>query len=135
MRKTIIAFLFSACAPVTMAYAQHMNEPDSPCAGVVITSDLTNCLSKANEKADSQLNAQCRSLQKLLDPADRQRLTAAERLWVQYRDANCSAEQELYAEGTARYPAYYGCLEAMTRARIKELKITYAVTLKDEPSN
>jgi len=118
-----------------MGHAQHMNEPNSPCAGIVITSDLTSCLSKAREKTDAQLNAQYTSLHKRLDPADRQRLTAAERSWVQYRDANCSAEQELYAEGTARYPAYYGCLEAMTRARIKELKITYAVKLKDEPSN
>lgn len=132
MRKTVIALLFlGASAQITALHAQHMNEPDSPCAGVVITTDLTSCLSKAKEKANAQLDALYTNLRNRLDPPDKQRLTAAERLWIQYRDANCSAEQELYGEGTGRYPAYYGCLEAMTRARIKELKITYAVKLKD----
>ena len=135
MRKIVIALLLSASAPLTSIYAQHMNEPNSPCAGVAITSDLTNCLSKAKESADARLNALYTKLRKSLDSPDRKRLVTAERLWVQYRDTNCSAEQELYGEGTGRYPAYYGCLEAMTRARIEELKITYAVKLKDEPSN
>jgi len=116
MRQIVNALLLGASA---LLYAQHMNEPDSPCAGIVVTSDLTSCLSKAKEKADARLNALYTKLRKSLDSPDRQRLVAAERLWVQYRDANCSAEQELYGEGTGRYPAYYGCLEAMTRARIK----------------
>ena len=66
----------------------------------------------------------------LIAPTDKQRLTGAERLWVQYRDANFSAERELDGEGTGCYPAYYGCLKAVARARIKEPKITCAMTLR-----
>lgn len=44
--------------------------------------------------------------------------------------SNCSAERDLYEGGTAASPAYLGCLEAMTRARTKELAVTYAVKLK-----
>ena len=55
---------------------------------------------------------------------------AAQRLWIQYRDATCSAERDLYEGGTAAAPAYLAWLEAMTRARTKELVITYAVKLK-----
>ena len=130
MRKIVIAHLLSTSAPLSSIYAQHMNEPDSPCAGVAVTSDLTSCLSKAEESAAAQLNALYTKLRKSLDSPDRKRLVTAERLWVQYRDANCSAEQELDGDGTGRYPAYYGRLEAMTRTRIEELKITYAVKLK-----
>jgi uncharacterized protein YecT (DUF1311 family) len=65
-----------------------------------------------------------------LDAADGQRLVAAQRLWIQYRDANCSAERDLYEGGTAASPVHLACLEAMTRARTKELAVTYAVKLK-----
>jgi uncharacterized protein YecT (DUF1311 family) len=55
---------------------------------------------------------------------------ATQRLWIQYRDANCTAERDLYDGGTAASPAYLACLEAMTRARTRELAVTYAVKLK-----
>jgi len=55
---------------------------------------------------------------------------SAQRLWIQYRDSNCAAERGLYNGGTAASPAYLACLEAMTRARTKELAVTYAVKLK-----
>jgi uncharacterized protein YecT (DUF1311 family) len=110
--------------------AQHMNERDSPCADVVVTADLANCLAKARDAADEKLNVAYKQLRGKLDVADGQRLVAAQRLWIQYRDANCVAERDLYESGTASTPAYLACLEAMTRARTKELTITYAVKLK-----
>ena len=110
--------------------AQHMNEKDSPCADTVVTVELANCLAKARDAADAKLNAVYKQLRGKLDAADGQRLVAAQRLWIQYRDANCSAERDLYEGGTAASPAYLACLEAMTRARTKELAVTYAVKLK-----
>lgn len=112
------------------ACAQHMNEKDSPCANVVVTVELTNCLAKARDTADAQLNAVYKDLRGKLDAADGQRLVATARLWIQYRDANCTAERDLYASGTASSPAYLACLEAMTRERKRELTVTYAVKLK-----
>ena len=121
------AAIFAAHVPVK---AQHMNEKDSPCANVLVTVVLTNCLAKARDAADGQLNATYNELRRKLDSADAQRLVAAQRLWIQYRDANCTAERDLYAGGTAASPAYLACLESMTRARTKELAVTYAVKLK-----
>jgi Lysozyme inhibitor LprI len=57
-------------------------------------------------------------------------LTKTQRLWIQYRDANCSAERDLYEGGTAKYAVYFACLESLTRERTRELQITYAVRLK-----
>jgi uncharacterized protein YecT (DUF1311 family) len=50
----LIATLLAANSP---SRAQHMNEKDSPCATVVVTVDLANCLAKAGDVADAQLNA------------------------------------------------------------------------------
>jgi len=123
----LLLFLFGAPAP---ARAQHMNEPDSPCADVVVTSDLVDCLAKAKDKADSELNAVYKDVRKHLDGDELKHLVETQRIWISYRDANCSAERELYDGGTGAYPAYLACVEAMTRARTKELRVTYAVRLK-----
>jgi uncharacterized protein YecT (DUF1311 family) len=107
-----------------------MNEKESPCVSVLVTVDLANCLAKARDVADAQLNAAYKNLRGKLGAADEQRLVATQRLWVQYRDSNCAAERDLYEGGTAASPAYLACLEAMTRARTKELTVTYTVRLK-----
>jgi uncharacterized protein YecT (DUF1311 family) len=115
---------------VIPATAQHMNQKESPCANVVVTVDLARCLSNAKDPADVRLNSVYNKTHERLDASDAQRLQAAQRLWIQYRDANCSAERDLYAGGTASGPAYLACLEAMTRARAKELEIMYVVKMK-----
>lgn len=110
--------------------AQHMNEKDSPCAKFFVTAGLVSCLAKAKDVADVRLCRAYKNLRERLDPADLQRLVVTQRLWIQYRNANCTAERELYAGGTAASPAYLACLEAMARARTQELAVTYALALK-----
>jgi uncharacterized protein YecT (DUF1311 family) len=124
---SLIAAVLTANVPLL---AQHMNEKDSPCADVVVTVNLANCLAKARDAADAQLNTVYKSVRARLDAAEVQQLISAQRLWIQYRDVNCVAERDLYGGGTATGPAYLACLEAMTRARTKELRVTYAVRLK-----
>jgi uncharacterized protein YecT (DUF1311 family) len=123
--------LFILVVAASPCRAQHMNEPDSPCAGVVVTSDLVSCLSKAKDASDAKLHAVYQSLRKKLEGEDADNLLETQRIWLKYRDANCSAERALYEGGTAKYPAFLACIEAMTRTRTKELQITYAVRLKD----
>jgi len=130
MPRKILMLVVAVLASSVHVLAQHMNEKDSPCADVAVTADLAKCLIKARDAADVQLNAVYTDLRGKLDAADQQRLIATQRLWIQYRDANCTAERELYTGGTAAPPAYLACLEAMTRARAKELKITYTFRLK-----
>jgi uncharacterized protein YecT (DUF1311 family) len=120
-----IATLFSV-----PAHGQHMNEKDSPCVDIAITADLTNCLSTASDKADAKLNSVYQEVRKNLEGEELDRLVKTQRLWIQYRDANCAAEQNLYEGGSAKYAVHFACLEAMTRARTRELQITYAVRLK-----
>ena len=130
MPRLLVILIAAMLAAKLPARAQHMNQKDSPCADVVVTVDLANCLVKARNAADARLNATYEQLRGKFDIADAQRLVAAQRLWIQYRDANCVAERALYEGGTASPPAYLACLEAMARARTKELTVTYAVRLK-----
>ncbi len=126
----MVAFLSLWLLVIVPSFAQHMNEQDSPCAKAVVTTDLVECLSKARVSSDTELNSLYEMIQKKLDASNAKHLTQAQRLWIQYRDANCSAERSLYDGGTASYPAYVACLEAMTRARTRDLRVTYTVTLK-----
>jgi uncharacterized protein YecT (DUF1311 family) len=130
MLRQLLTLLLAVSSAQIPGRAQHMNEKDSPCAAVVITADLTRCLLSAKDSADAKLNAAYSRIRDKLETADAQRLMAAERLWIQYRDASCSAERELYTGGTAAEPVYIACLEAMARARTKELEIIYVVKMK-----
>lgn len=62
--------------------------------------------------------------------ADRVNLVRAERLWVQFRDATCAGERDLYGAGTAAGPAHLACLEAQTRLRTADLTATYGWILE-----
>jgi uncharacterized protein YecT (DUF1311 family) len=126
----ILMLMVAVLAANVPARAQHMNEKDSPCANVVVTVELASCLANARDAAGAQLNAAYRNRRGKLGVTDGQRLVATQRLWIQYRDANCTAERDLYAGGTAASPADLACLESMTRARSKELAVMYGVKLK-----
>ncbi|HKD78860.1 MAG TPA: lysozyme inhibitor LprI family protein [Candidatus Angelobacter sp.] len=128
MKMTLgLSLLITAVVMAVPAPAQHMNDKDSPCASIAGTADLVGCLSKAQTSADANLNAFYKKVLETLHsrPDDVGRLRDAERLWLQYRDANCAAERGLYGGGSGGPPAYLSCKEAMTRARTKELQTMY----------
>lgn len=124
----VLIFLYLSTA-VSFS-AQQMNQKDSPCFNVGTTYDAVECLLKAKDNSDAALNSIYQDIRKRLEGDDAKRLVETERLWIQYRDSNCEAERALYEPGTAAEPAYLACLEDMTRARTKELRITYTVRLK-----
>jgi len=125
MLRLILAVIVAALA----AAAQQVKE-DSPCPAAVTTLDMRVCLSKALDAADSELNAAYTKIRARLDGEDAKRLIVAQRLWVQFRDANCTASRELYAGGTLAPVVYLACLDGMTRARTKDLLATYRVRLE-----
>jgi uncharacterized protein YecT (DUF1311 family) len=109
----------------SIARAQHMNSAGAPCRNVAVTLALENCFDKAYKTADSGLSQRYSEISKVLQPDDLQRLKVAQRLWIQFRDATCTAESNLYNGGTASAPAYSACLEELTRQRTEDLKTIY----------
>jgi uncharacterized protein YecT (DUF1311 family) len=73
-----------------------------------------------NNAADQRLNAAYKALQARIDAAQRQPLLAAQRLWVQYREANCG----FYGtkDGSIRQVQGAECIRSMTEDRAHELE-------------
>ena len=105
-------------ALVSAAHAGDESDPEQSCDGN--TFQMVECLKDRTARWDKRMNM---AYQKALkDAASRQgdQLRAAQRLWIQYRDANC-----LYyglGEGTIARLDAGECMRSMTEARAKELE-------------
>lgn len=108
--------LSAVLAQVSVARAADEAEPS--CDGN--TYQMVECLKAKTAQWDKRLNA---AYQKALGTAgdkQREQLRTAQRLWVQYRDANC-----LYygmGEGTIARLDAGECMRSLTEARAKELE-------------
>lgn len=83
------------------------------------TYDMVQCLMAKTAQWDKRLNAAYQNALKAALPKQREQLRIAQRLWVQYRDANC-----LYwrlGEGTIASIEAGDCMYRLTRARAEEL--------------
>jgi uncharacterized protein YecT (DUF1311 family) len=95
--------------------------PDyNPCGDQPNTLASVDCLQAKTQTWDQRLNTAYKSLTQRIDPAQREALKAAQRLWIQYRDANC----RFYAtqEGSIRQIQAAECLRAETQDRAQELE-------------
>ena len=58
-----------------------------------------------------------------MEPADLEEFKTAQRLWVQFRDAQADFEADQEARGGSMRPlSYYGCCTRLTRARTAEFR-------------
>lgn len=97
------------------AVAQSMNASPGPCAHAGSIADTGRCFDSALKTADRDLNKLYGRIQRVLEPEELKELIEAERLWVQYRDAACKAEYDLYGGRSGGPPTRVACLEAETR--------------------
>jgi len=119
-RQALSLFLF-----VQVAFGQHMNSPTAPCQKPAATVETANCFARSLKDADGNMQQLYEKLKEKLPAEDFIRLRDAQRLWLKFRDANCTAEYNLYGGGTAGPVAHLACLVADTRARIAELHTIY----------
>jgi uncharacterized protein YecT (DUF1311 family) len=81
---------------------------------------MVECLAAKAAEWDKRLNAAYQKVLKLTAGKQREQLRAAQRLWVQYRDANC-----LYwalGEGTIARLESADCTFRLTKERAEELE-------------
>jgi len=118
--------LVAALAALTMP--AHAAKADD-CSKAVAQPDMNACADKAFQAADKKLNEVYKKVV-AGEEGDTAKLKAAQRLWVQFRDAECTFEVEA-DEGGSIYPMEYSnCLEKVTRIRIKEFE-DYLACQKD----
>ena len=101
--------------------AGEMFGPDyPPCGNQPSTLAIVDCVAAKTAEWDARLNAAYQDLMARAYPPQREPLRAAQRLRIQYRDANCG----FYAaqEGTIRLVQAAECLRAMAQDRALELE-------------
>ena len=105
-------------ALVSVAHAGDQGDPEQSCDGN--TFQMVECLKAKTAQWDKRLNIAYQKAVQDAVPAQRDPLRTAQRLWIQYRDANC-----LYygmGEGTIARLDAGECMRSMTEARAKELE-------------
>jgi uncharacterized protein YecT (DUF1311 family) len=110
--------LAAVLALVSVAHAGDQGDGEQSCDGS--TYQMVECLKAKTAQWDKRLNAAYQKALQDAVPAQRDPLRAAQRLWIQYRDANC-----LYygmGEGTIARLDAGECMRSMTEARAKELE-------------
>ena len=91
-----------------------------PCREKTSTLEVVECVQAKTTASDQRLNAAYKALLAQVDAAQRQALLTAQRLWVQYRGANCA----FYGtpDGSIRKVQGAECLRSMTEDRAQELE-------------
>jgi uncharacterized protein YecT (DUF1311 family) len=105
-------------ALASAAHAGDQGDPEQSCDGN--TFQMVECLKGKTAQWDKRLNIAYQQALKDAVPAQRDPLRTAQRLWIQYRDANC-----LYygmGEGTIARLDAGECMRSMTETRAKELE-------------
>jgi|SRR5690348_7360696 uncharacterized protein YecT (DUF1311 family) len=115
---------------VGRGYGQHMNAPDAPCQPPASNAEMTSCFIQASKAADERLNKTYSQIREVLSPGEQRDLQSAQRLWLKFRDTNCSAERNLYGGGSAGPTVQAACIEADARQRTNDLKVMYGWRLE-----
>jgi len=103
---------------VTLAHAGDQDEPEKSCDGN--TYQMVECLKGKTAQWDKRLNVAYQQALKSANDKQREQLRTAQRLWIQYRDANC-----LYyglGDGTISRIEAGECMRNLTETRAKELE-------------
>ena len=85
-----------------------------------VTLPMVECIVAEHGRQDKRLNTTYHALMAELEPQRKPQLQAAQRLWVQYRDANCSFYLDPEGGSQARVAAN-ACRLHMTAQRAEEL--------------
>ena len=100
------------------AFAGVQGEPEQECG--VSTYEMVDCLNAKAAQWDKRMTIAYQRALKDGEAKQREQLRKAQRLWIQYRDANC-----LYyfmGEGTVARVEAADCTYRMTKSRAEELE-------------
>ena len=100
------------------AFAGDQGEPEQDCG--VSTYEMVDCLNAKAAQWDKRMTIAYQRALKDGEAKQREQLRKAQRLWIQYRDANC-----LYyfmGEGTVARVEAADCTYRMTKSRAEELE-------------
>jgi uncharacterized protein YecT (DUF1311 family) len=83
---------------------------------------INQCARLSYQNADKKLNQAYQQLLPTLERYRKQRLIAAQQVWIKFRDTNCEFERSEYEGGSIAPTIYFGCLENATKLRTQQLQ-------------
>jgi uncharacterized protein YecT (DUF1311 family) len=86
-----------------------------------VTVAMLDCIGIETQKQDARLNGAYKKLGTQLAPTRKKQLIAAQRLWIQYRDANCGFYADIDG-GTMAAVSTSDCILQATASRANELE-------------
>ncbi len=117
MKRMMLTALMALCTPLPVLAGG--------CMDAALTQGQANgCAQKTAAEADKQLNAVYRDAMARVgsDSALRKKLTAAQKAWIGFRDAECALVATGAGGGSAAPMVEQGCIEDLTRKRIDVLQ-------------
>jgi uncharacterized protein YecT (DUF1311 family) len=148
MPRSLLAILFVltfACVGFGQQSATTGTQPAqaNPCGNAPTQADMNQCSAEEYRKADAHLNTVYQNLVRLLQK-DRgevhppsgdgqkkaetlavEKLWAAQRQWILYRDLPCGAVKAQYEGGSIAVMQWSACMTETTNHRVEELKHGY----------
>jgi uncharacterized protein YecT (DUF1311 family) len=108
---------------IMLAWTQTSSVRAGDCGDTMNQLAMNECANRAFQKADAELNDLYRDFERrVTDPQSQKLLTAAERAWVTFRDAECTFSTASSTGGSVHPMAFSVCLERLTAARIGDFK-------------
>lgn len=122
LRFALLALAGAGSALPALAQAPGLSPQYAACMDKAggVTLPMLECMGAEHGRQDRRLNAAFQALMFELTPARKKQLQAAQRLWIQYRDANCSYYDDPDGGSLARIAANT-CRLQMTSQRAQEL--------------
>ena len=116
--KMALVISASLAVAVPAAYAGDQGDPVASCDGS--TQAMVECINAKAAQSDKRMTTAYQTLMKKAELTQHDQLRNAQRLWIQYRDANCM----YYAlgEGSMSRIDAAECLRSMTAARAMEFE-------------
>jgi uncharacterized protein YecT (DUF1311 family) len=112
------ALIVSSQLSASGAFAGAQGDPTQTCDGSTV--EMVDCLKAQTAEWDKRMNTVFQKVMTDLSPKQHDQLRAAQRLWIQFRDANCLFYD--LGEGTIARIDAAECLRSMTEARARELE-------------
>ena len=132
--------------PQLPAQSTKPNAPPDPCPNAKSQLDLNDCYGNLYQSADAQLNATYNNIvgfmkKNLLlaqhennaalithNETSLNKLLAAQRAWLAYRDANCDSVKFQYEGGSIQPMIWSQCMAEATKQRIATLTTAYDIS-------
>ncbi len=122
MRTTLAFILAIIFTNFSLADSQDLRSEEKECGEHMSYKQISGCFSTLYRKADKELNYQYSKLSNSLDLENRKNLVAAQRLWVKFRDADCTFYEPRKENDNLVSSSHSICLTRRTLDRLEQLE-------------